>query len=152
MTQNDIKDYIQLGILVNRIEAIQSQIEVGDMHYTIAAFDRFPFFQSEELLRLRKDAMMEYYQNISLAFYSACKLSYEKEDENILKAIDACVVKLSSILANAPFQRQQLPLVNILHKLYETAITKLKKNNHIENASHLECLRKLAYMGWNIIR
>lgn len=151
MEQNDIMDYIELGALVTKIETIQSKIDIGDMHYSIAAFESFPYFQSEELSKLRKDAIKEYYESIILAFYSACKLSYEKNDEIILQAIDACVEQLSTVLANPPFQRKQLPFVYTLHKLYEAAMEKLKMHNHKDNANHLEVLRKIVFMGWNIV-
>lgn len=89
MTENEIKNYIELGSLVTKIEAQAYNIEKGDLNLQIAYLDRFPYFDASNLVALRKDTLKEYYEMLIAAFLYSCKFTYETTDATILQATNA---------------------------------------------------------------
>ena len=87
MTENEIKNYLELGNLVIKIEAQEFNIEKGDLNFQFACLDRFPFFDGSGLVELRKDALKEYYEMLIAAFFCSCKFTYETIDSTILETI-----------------------------------------------------------------
>ena len=114
MTENEIKNYIELGNLVVKIEAQVFNIEKGDLNFQIACIDKYPFFDGSGLLKLRKDALKEYYEMLITAFFCSCKFTYETSDTTILEAINACVVHLNDVIARRSFAVQGLPMAKPL--------------------------------------
>lgn len=148
MTENEIKNYIELGNLVVKIDAQVFNIEEGDLNFQIASIDRFPFFDGSELVESRKYALKEYYEMLITAFFCSCKFFYETSDSIILEAIDACVVHLNNVIAHRSFAVQGLPMANTLHDLYNYAYAKLYKIGLKDYASDLERLKKSIFHGW----
>ena len=148
MIENEIKNCIELGNLVANIEAHAYNIETGDLGFQIACLDRYPFFDGSKLVKLRKDALKEYYEMLIAAFLYSCKLTYETADATILEAINTCVVRLNTVLAHRGFTVQLLPLAKTLYDLYNCAYTKLIKAGLKENALNLEKLKKSIFHGW----
>lgn len=148
MTENEIKNYLELGNLVVKIEAQAFNIEKGDLGFQIQLLDRFPYFDSSKLVELWKDALKEYYEMLITAFYSSCKFIYEASDPTIFEAINACVEHFNNVIAHRGYAVQGLPLAETLYKLYNCAYAKLLKAGLKENASNLEKLKKNIFHGW----
>lgn len=148
MTENEIKNYLELGGLVVKIEAQAFNIEKGDLGFQIQILERFPYFDGSKLAELRKDALKEYYEMLIAAFYSSCKFTYEASDPTILETINACVEHLNKVIAHRGFAVQGLPLADTLRKLYNCAYAKLLKAGLKENALNLEKLKKSVFHGW----
>lgn len=148
MTENEVKNYLELGSLVLKIEAQVLNIEQGDLNFQIACIDRFPFFDGSKLVELRKDALKEYYEMLMTAFFCSCKFTYETSDTTILEAINACVVHLNMVIAHREFAVQKLPMARLLNDLYNCAHSKLLKIELKDNAINLERLKKSIFHGW----
>lgn len=152
MTENEIKNYIELGSLVTKIEAQAYNIEKGDLNLQIAYLDRYPYFDASGLVALRQDALKEYYEMLIAAFLYSCKFTYETTDATILQAINACVERLNTVLASRGFAVQLLPLAKTLYDLYNCANAKLLKEGLKDNARNLEELRYRIFMHWTSTR
>lgn len=148
MNENDIKNYLELGNLVVKIQAQVFNIEKGDLGFQFASIDKYPFFDASGLVELRKDALKEYYEMLITAFYCSCKFTYETSDLTILNAINACVEKLNGVIADRGFAVEGLPLATPLNNLYNCAYTKLIKSGLRDNALNLEILKKSIFHGW----
>lgn len=148
MTENEIKNYIELGSLVTKIEAQAYNIEKGDLNLQIAYLDRFPYFDASNLVALRKDTLKEYYEMLIAAFLYSCKFTYETTDATILQATNACVERLNTVLASRGFAVQLLPLAKTLYELFNCAYAKLLKEGLKDNAKNLEELRCRIFMHW----
>ena len=148
MTENEIKNYIELGSLVTKIEAQAYNIEKGDLNLQIACLDRYPYFGASGLVALRKDALKEYYEMLITAFLYSCKFAYETKDATILEAINACVERLNTILDSRGFAVLHLPLAKTLYNLYNRTYAKLLKEGLKDNANNLEELRYRIFMHW----
>ena len=152
MTENEIKNYIELGSLVVKIEAQAYNIEKGDLNLQIACLDKFPYFDESDFVALRKDALKEYYEMLIAAFLYSCKFTYESTDETILQAINACVERLNTVLASRGFSVQLLPMAKTLYDLYNCAYSKLLKEGLKDNAKNLEELRYRIFMHWTRVQ
>ena len=148
MTENEIKNYIELGSLVTKIEAQAYNIEKGDLNLQVAYWDKYPYFDASNLVELRRDALKEYYEMLVSAFLYACRFTYETSDSTIFEAINACVERLNVVIASRGFAVQLVPLAKTLYDLYNCAHNKLLKAGLKENASQLEELRYRIFMHW----
>ena len=121
------------------------------MDFQIAYLERFPYFDGSNLLKLRKDALNEYYVMLVTAFLKSCKFLYETTDETIIEAIDSCVVMLNKGLASRSFSVQLLPIAPTLYKLFDCVNKKLLKAGLNNNAANLEELRRRIFLSWTRI-
>lgn len=152
MIENEIKSYIELGILVSKIEAQAYNIEKSDLNLQVAYWDQYPYFDASNLVKLRKDALKEYYEMLVLAFLYSCRFTYETTDPTVLKAINACVERLNTVIASRGFSVQLVPMARTLFDLYNCAHAKLLKTSLKENASQLEQLRYRIFKHWTAVR
>lgn len=152
MIVNEIKNYIELGNLIVKIEAQVSMIEEGDLNFQISCLEKFPFFDVSEPNDLRKEALMDYFSMQVSAFYSSCKFIYEAIDPIMLDAINACIERLNKVLLTQKVTDQRIPLAKPLYDLYNRAYGKLLKEGRRDYAANLEQLRYRIFMGWQIIR
>ena len=152
MTENEIKNYIELGSLVTKIETQAYNIEKGDMNLQVAYWDQYPYFDASKLVELRKDALKEYYEMLVVAFLYSCRFTYETKDPADLEAINACIERLNVVIASRGFSVQLVPMAKTLYDLYNCAHTKLLKAGLNENASQLEKLRYRIFMHWTAVR
>lgn len=152
MIENEIRNYIELGSLVMKIEAQAYNIEKGDLNLTVAYLDKYPFFDASNLVALRKDALRGYYEMLVAAFRYACQFTYETNDATVLEAINACVVHLNNAIATRGFAVQLVPLAKTLFDLHNCANRKLLKEGLNENAKNLEELRYNIFMHWTPVQ
>ena len=152
MTENEINNYIELGNLVTKLEAQAHDIEKGDLNIQIAVLDKYPYFDTSNLVALRKDALKEYYEMLVDAFLYSCKFTYETTDATILQAINACVERLNTILASRGFAVHPLPFAKTLYDRYNCAYAKLLKEGFKDNAKNIEELRYRIFMHWTPIQ
>ncbi|MBP5643318.1 MAG: hypothetical protein J6X10_03690 [Bacteroidales bacterium] len=151
MNQLEITNCLELDNLILTIQKQTSLIEQGDLSLQINILERYPYFDSRNILELRKNALYEYYVMLINAFFSACKLTYETSAPVILETVDACVMHLNGVLASRSFDVQQLPMAKTLYDLYNCTYAKLLKAKLNKNASNLKQLKNRIFMGWRII-
>ena len=151
MIENEIKNYIELGSLVPKIEAQAYNLEKGDLNLQVAYLDKYPYFDASKLVELRRDALKEYYEMLVVAFLYSCRFTYEFTDSTILEAINACVVRLNVVINSRGFAVQLVPLAKTIYDLYNCAHNKLIKLGLKDNAAQLEQLRYRIFMRWNIM-
>lgn len=152
MKENEIKNYLELAILVGKIEVQIHNIEKGDLGCQLSILERFPYFDMRGAAELRKNALKEYYEMLVVAFLNTCKFTYEATDSTILEAINACVEQLNKVLSERGFEVQLLPIAKTLYDLYERANKKLLELGLDVNAKNLEELKRRIFMGWSIVR